>query len=141
MLCGEILFSGWWGSHQVSLSMRPTWLEEGWCKYSCPALWNVAGPFGFSSITRRAPRLEGAGRAIHSLFFIQAALRPRESSLPYRGAEAPSEPSSPNGVGCIQSQPVRCINEQLEQRPLALLPHALGQWVCGSGSQKPRRPE
>lgn len=141
MLYIGILFSGQWGSHQVSLSMRLTWLEEGQCKYSCPALWNVAGPLGFSSITRRKPRLEGVVHTTHALFFVQAALQPHKSSLPYRRAEALRVPSPPNGFGCNQSQPVRRINEPLGQGLLALLPHVLGQWLCSNGSQKPRRPE
>lgn len=45
--------------------------------------------FNSSSISKREPRLGGAGSAIHSLLFIQAAMGTHGFSLHYRRAEAP----------------------------------------------------
>lgn len=58
-------------------------------------------------------RFRGVGSAIHSLFSIQAAMGRHEFSFHYGGTEAPNEPSGPNGFGCIWSQPIKQINEQL----------------------------
>lgn len=85
-------------------------------------------------------RLRGVGGAIHSLFSIQVPMGPREFSFHYRGTEAPNEPSGPNGSGCIWSQPIKQINEQLQLGLLVLLPHTFGQQIGISGSQKPQRP-
>ena len=85
-------------------------------------------------------RFRGVGSAIHSPFFIQAAMGPHEFSFHYRGTEAPNEPSGPNGSGCIWSQPIKQINEQLQSGLLALLPHTFGQQIGISGSQKPQGP-
>ena len=85
-------------------------------------------------------RFRGVGSAILSPFFIQAAMGPHEFSFHYRGTEAPNEPSSPNGSGCIWSQPIKQINEQLQSGLLALLLHTFGQQIGISGSQKPQGP-
>lgn len=85
-------------------------------------------------------RFRGVGSAIQSLFSIQAAMGPHEFSFHYGGTEAPNEASGPNGFGCIWSQPIKQINEQLPWGLPALPLHTCGQRIGVSSSQKPWRP-
>lgn len=68
----QISFSGWWGSHQICLNARLIRLEDGGenspvflsGSVICVILRKeVSGPFGSNSISRREPRLGGAGSA------------------------------------------------------------------------------
>lgn len=62
----------------------------------------------------------------------------REFSFHYRELKHQMSKSGPNGSGCIWSQPIKQINEQLQLGLLVLLPFTAGQQI-GISSQKPQK--
>lgn len=64
---------------------------------------------------------------------------PREFSFHYRGTGSANEPSGPNGSGCIWSQPIKQISEQLQLR--ASGPAAAHIWTANRHQWQPEAPE